>query len=254
MERERVLSIRDLEISFDTVHGKATAIRGMRFDLYRGETVAIVGESGSGKSVTMKAVMGIISNNQHIDHGSINYSWWDENGQKQTVDIAKMSERDVRSKICGRHISMVFQDSMTSLNPTVTIGNQIMEGMLEHYKLSREEAKARAIKLLEEVGKKIDEANYIIENIDATIIAQKPKMRPYIDDMRKNIADALKIDVDRVNVKATTEEGLGFTGSGEGISSQAICSLNSVSNYIYGAADMTNCRSDCGGCMGCQNK
>ena len=111
-----------------------------------------------------------------------------------------------------------------------------------------------SIKLLEEVGKKIDEANYIIENIDATIIAQKPKMRPYIDDMRKNIADALKIDVDRVNVKATTEEGLGFTGSGEGISSQAICSLNSVSNYIYGAADMTNCRSDYGGCMGCQNK
>lgn len=111
-----------------------------------------------------------------------------------------------------------------------------------------------SIKLLEEVGKKIDEANYIIENIDATIIAQKPKMRPYIDDMRKNIADALKIDVDRVNVKATTEEGLGFTGSGEGISSQAICSLNSVSNYIYGAADMTNCISDCGGCMGCQNK
>ena len=73
MERERVLSIRDLEISFDTVHGKAAAIRGMRFDLYRGETVAIVGESGSGKSVTMKAVMGIISNNQHIDHGSIHY-------------------------------------------------------------------------------------------------------------------------------------------------------------------------------------
>ena len=106
MERERVLSIRDLEISFDTVHGKAAAIRGMRFDLYRGETVAIVGESGSGKSVTMKAVMGIISNNQHIDHGSIHYSWWDENGQKQTADIAKMCPRDVRSKICGRHISM----------------------------------------------------------------------------------------------------------------------------------------------------
>ena len=85
MERERVLSIRDLEISFDTVHGKAAAIRGMRFDLYRGETVAIVGESGSGKSVTMKAVMGIISNNQHIDHGSIHYSWWDENGHRQRI-------------------------------------------------------------------------------------------------------------------------------------------------------------------------
>ena len=107
-----------------------------------------------------------------------------------------------------------------------------------------------SIKLLEEVGKKIDEANYIIENIDATIIAQKPKMRPYIDDMRKNIADALKIDVDRVNVKATTEEGLGFTGSGEGISSQAICSLNSVSNYIYGAASIG--AMIC--CMACSRK
>lgn len=109
-----------------------------------------------------------------------------------------------------------------------------------------------SIKLLEEVGRKLDEANYVIENIDATIIAQRPKMRPYIEDMRKNIADALKIDVDRVNVKATTEEGLGFTGSGEGISSQAVCSLNSVSNYIYGASDMTNCYPGCGGCGGCQ--
>ena len=113
---------------------------------------------------------------------------------------------------------------------------------------------ADSLVLLKKVGELLSEEGYVIENIDSTIIAQKPKMRPYIDDMRKNIADALKIDVDRVNVKATTEEGLGFTGSGEGISSQAICSLNSVSNYIYGAADMTNCRSDCGGCMGCQNK
>ena len=90
--------------------------------------------------------------------------------------------------------------------------------------------------------------NYIIENIDATIIAQKPKMRPYIDAMRENIAKALKIDVNCVNVKATTEEGLGFTGTGEGISSQAICSLVSVSNYIYGDSDMTNCCSGCNGC------
>ena len=111
-----------------------------------------------------------------------------------------------------------------------------------------------SIKLLEEVGKKIDEANYIIENIDATIIAQKPKMRPYIDDMRKNIADALKIDVDRVNVKATTEEGLGFTGSGEGISAQAIASLETIVNYSYGVgpADVSSgCAGSCGGCTGC---
>lgn len=113
---------------------------------------------------------------------------------------------------------------------------------------------ASSIKLLEHVGKLLEEKCYMIDNIDATIIAQKPKMRDYIDTMRKNIADTLGIELDQVNIKATTEEGLGFTGSGEGISSQAICSLNSVSNYIYGAADMTNCRPDCGGCMGCQNK
>ena len=107
-----------------------------------------------------------------------------------------------------------------------------------------------SIRLLEEVGKKIDEANYIIENIDATIIAQKPKMRPYIDDMRKNIADALKIDIDRVNVKATTEEGLGFTGSGEGISSQAICSISSM--YEHMSSDMAAPQTGCNGCSGCR--
>ena len=153
MERERVLSIRDLEISFDTVHGKAAAIRGMRFDLYRGETVAIVGESGSGKSVTMKAVMGIISNNQHIDHGSIHYSWWDENGQKQTADIAKMCPRDVRSKICGRHISMVFQDPMTSLNPLYTIQRQMEEVLILHEpQMNAAQRKARCLELLSAVG------------------------------------------------------------------------------------------------------
>lgn len=108
-----------------------------------------------------------------------------------------------------------------------------------------------SLELLRQVGELLDEKNYVIENIDATIIAQKPKMRPYIDEMRKNIADTLKLDIDRVNVKATTEEGLGFTGAGEGISSQAVCSLNDVTNYIYGDSDMTNC---CGGCGGCSVK
>jgi len=105
-----------------------------------------------------------------------------------------------------------------------------------------------SIELLKQVGKLLDENNYIIENIDATIIAQKPKMRPYIDEMRKNIAAALGIGEGQVNVKATTEEGLGFTGSGEGISSQAVCSLTTVSNYIYGESDMKNCCSECSGC------
>jgi 2-C-methyl-D-erythritol 2,4-cyclodiphosphate synthase len=82
-----------------------------------------------------------------------------------------------------------------------------------------------SIKLLEHVGQLLRSANYKIGNIDATIIAQKPKMAPHIPLMIKNIAAALKIEETKINVKATTEEGLGFTGSGEGISSQSICLL-----------------------------
>lgn len=104
---------------------------------------------------------------------------------------------------------------------------------------------ASSIKLLEHVGTLLEESHYIIENIDATIIAQRPKMRPYIDKMRENIAEALKIEVSQVNVKATTEEGLGFTGSGEGISSQAVCSISSISEII----DVM--KPDCSSCGGC---
>ena len=105
---------------------------------------------------------------------------------------------------------------------------------------------ASSIKLLEHVGGLLEENGYVIENIDATIIAQRPKMRPHIDQMRQNMADALKIDVSQINVKATTEEGLGFTGAGEGISAQAICLLNSP----MGLYDQ-NVTSGCGGCGGC---
>ncbi|MBR6315500.1 MAG: 2-C-methyl-D-erythritol 2,4-cyclodiphosphate synthase [Lachnospiraceae bacterium] len=106
-----------------------------------------------------------------------------------------------------------------------------------------------SMKLLEEVGRKVEEAGYFVENIDATIIAQKPKMRPYIDQMRENIAKALQIDITQVNVKATTEEGLGFTGNMEGISSQAICMLVAPS-YLM-AEDVTNQVRSCAGCPGC---
>ena len=82
---------------------------------------------------------------------------------------------------------------------------------------------ASSIELLKRVGRMLEENTYLIENIDATIIAQAPKMRPYIDTMRETIAKALAIDISQINIKATTEEGLGFTGLGEGISSQAIC-------------------------------
>ena len=85
---------------------------------------------------------------------------------------------------------------------------------------------ANSIELLRHVGDLLLEHHYIIDNIDATIIAQAPKLRPYIDQMRENVATALEIGIDQVNIKATTEEGLGFTGSGEGISAQAVCLLD----------------------------
>lgn len=105
-----------------------------------------------------------------------------------------------------------------------------------------------SIKLLEHVGNLLEDNLYIIENIDATIIAQRPKMRPYIDHMRENIAKALQIEVDQVNVKATTEEGLGFTGTGEGISSQAVCAVESIRSKSFPAADSERSCASCGGC------
>ena len=104
-----------------------------------------------------------------------------------------------------------------------------------------------SVKLLEHVGALIEEKGYVIENIDATIIAQKPKMRPHIPQMEENIAKALHIDVDQINVKATTEEGLGFTGTEEGISSQAICCLTTIYESSVRVADSEN---PCAGCQG----
>lgn len=152
MEQENILSVRDLSMSFDIGQKQVNVIRNLDFDIRKGETVAIVGESGSGKSVTVKAIMHILSTNQHIDSGSIEYKLKDENQEERTVDIIAMGEKEVRSTICGKHIAMVFQDPMTSLNPTVTVGKQIMEGMLEHYAISKTEAKAKVIDLLTQVG------------------------------------------------------------------------------------------------------
>lgn len=111
-----------------------------------------------------------------------------------------------------------------------------------------------SIKLLQKVGSLLEEHCFLIENIDATIIAQAPKMRPYIDEMQKNIADALGIETSQVNVKATTEEGLGFTGQGEGISSQAVCMLATPSSLMDMRVDITQeevISGQCGSCQGC---
>lgn len=151
MEKEKVLSIKDLSISFKTSSGKVNAIRGVELDLYKGETIAIVGESGSGKSVTMKAAMGILSSNGEVNSGSINFSYYRDN-EKVDVDILKLSKKEMRQRINGKRIAMIFQDPMTSLNPTMTIGAQIMEGMIWHYKTPKKEAYQKAVELLELVG------------------------------------------------------------------------------------------------------
>ncbi len=148
-ERKRVLSVRDLYISFQTTTSKINAIRGVKLDLFEGETIAIVGESGSGKSVTVKAIMGILSNNGNIDKGEINYY---NHAEDKSYNIVEMSQSEIRKNIAGKQIAMIFQDPMTSLDPTMTIGKQIIEGMCYHYKTNKKEAMEKAIELLELVG------------------------------------------------------------------------------------------------------
>ena len=152
MEREKVLTVRDLSITFTTTAGPVHAIRGVNLDLYRGETLAVVGESGSGKSVTVKAAMGILAKNGTVDSGSIEFTYHHDDGTKETVDILKMKKQDIRKHINGKRIAMIFQDPMTSLDPTMTIGKQIMEGMIWHYKIPKAEAYKKAVELLKEVG------------------------------------------------------------------------------------------------------
>lgn len=109
---------------------------------------------------------------------------------------------------------------------------------------------ANSIALLRHVKKLLDEKQYIIGNIDATVIAQRPKLAAFIPDMVTTIAEALGLHENQVNIKATTEEGLGFTGTGEGISSQAVCLLETVVNYNYGDMVEGNVKN-CEGCSGC---
>ena len=151
-KKEQVLSVRDLDITFKTTAGPVHAIRGVNIDLYKGETVALVGESGSGKSVTMKAAMGILAQNAIVNSGSIQFSYHHADGSPETVDLLQKDKKWIRRHINGKRIAMVFQDPMTSLDPTMTIGKQIMEGMLWHFKMPKAEAYKKALELLEEVG------------------------------------------------------------------------------------------------------
>lgn len=139
----KLLEVKDLRVSFNTYNGEVQAVRGVTFDINKGETLAIVGESGSGKSVATKSIMQLLPTPQaQIKEGQVLF---------EGEDLLGKSKKEMR-KIRGKEIAMIFQDPMTSLNPTMKIGNQIMEGLVEHQQLKSKEAKEKAVELLELVG------------------------------------------------------------------------------------------------------
>jgi len=142
-----ILEVRDLVTKFDTLDGVVHAVNGVSFDLDEGETLAIVGESGSGKSVTMMSLLGLIPMPPgKVEQGEAFFTTSD--GRRDLLALSREDLRDVR----GGEIGFVFQDPISSLNPILTIGEQISETLTRHLGVSREEARARTIKLLASVG------------------------------------------------------------------------------------------------------
>ncbi|MEH6840783.1 ABC transporter ATP-binding protein [Priestia megaterium] len=140
---EKMIEIKNLHVQFSTYGGQVQAVRGVSFDLHKGETLAIVGESGCGKSVTSQSIMRLIPTPPgRITSGSILFK-----GQ----DLTKLSEKKMRD-IRGADISMIFQDPMTALNPTLRVGEQIAENIMQHENISKEKAKEKAFEMLELVG------------------------------------------------------------------------------------------------------
>lgn len=140
---EKILEVNDLHVSFSTYGGTVQAVRGINFSLYKGETLAVVGESGCGKSVTANAIMRLIPNPPgKITKGTVVF---------EGKNLTNLTEKEMRS-IRGVDISMVFQDPMTALNPTLTIGTQLMEGLRQHHKVSAQQARAKAIEMMNLVG------------------------------------------------------------------------------------------------------
>jgi oligopeptide transport system ATP-binding protein len=137
-----LLSVRDLEVKFVTRRGTIHAVNRVSYDLDPGDTLGIVGESGCGKSVTSLAMLGLLPKQGHITNGEVLF---------QDRDLVKLADRDLRT-IRGRHIAMIFQDPMTSLNPVLTIGRQITESLLKHLNLDKDKADKEAATLLERVG------------------------------------------------------------------------------------------------------
>lgn len=141
-DKDVILKVENLHISFKTQQGILYAVRGIDFELYRGETLAIVGESGSGKSVTARAVMGLLAGNANHERGSIIY---------QGNDLMLMPEEQFH-QVRGTKIAMIFQDPMSSLNPIMRVGKQITETLILKMKISKQSAKQKALELMREVG------------------------------------------------------------------------------------------------------
>ncbi|HBF1431915.1 TPA: ABC transporter ATP-binding protein, partial [Clostridioides difficile] len=139
---EHLLEVNNLSVSFKVEEGEVQAVRNVSFNLKKGETLAIVGESGCGKSVLCKSLMRILPHNGYIKNGEV---------LLKSGDLVKKSEKEMED-IRGKNISMIFQDPMTSLNPTISIGKQIAEAVIIHQGISKSEAKKRAIELIELVG------------------------------------------------------------------------------------------------------
>lgn len=139
---EKVLEIKNLHTSFKTRVGEVKAVRGVSFDLEKGQALGIVGESGSGKSITMMSVMKLLAENGLIKDGEILF---------EGKDLAKLSDKEME-KIRGNEIGMIFQDPMTSLNPVFTIGEQLVEHVIKHKKVSKAEADKIALDMLKLVG------------------------------------------------------------------------------------------------------
>ena len=143
---DTVLEVKNLQVNFKTKYGEVKAVRDVSFDLKKGEILTIVGESGCGKSVLCRSILKLLPENGYVKSGDILL-----NGN----NICNLTDK-MMSKIRGKEISMIFQDPMTSLNPTMSIGKQISEAVRVHNKVTRKEAKKRAIELIDFVG--IDEA------------------------------------------------------------------------------------------------
>lgn len=139
----KVLKIKNLKVCFETNKGMKKAVDGVSFDVEKGEIFGIVGESGCGKSVTSMSILKLVSSSGKIIDGEI---------LVDGIDVLKLSENEIQSKIRGSKVSMIFQDPMTSLNPLLTIGEQISETLRIHKGLNKNEAKRESFELLKKVG------------------------------------------------------------------------------------------------------